>query len=1322
VVNYNTVNGTATAGSDYTAVSGMETFTAGTAGAGLTRNITVQTTGDTIDEFDETFTLNISGVANLVATPSQATATIVDDDAEPTITILGISTAEGDAGTSPALFTVSLSAASGKTITVRFDTLNGTAQSGLDYNNTTGTLTFTPNQTQQTITVQVLGDLLGEPDENYFVNLSNAVNAVLGAPSAQGIIVDNEPRLNIADVTVLEGDGPGVNADFIVSLSKPSDSPVQVIITYATSDGSATGADYTGTANSTLIFSPGQTVKSLLVPITGDLLDEDDESFTVNVTSVTNALVVDGNATGTIVDNDALPALRVFDASLVEGNAGMSNMLFRVTLTPASGRTVTVNYATGDDIPLSATSGADYGPTPGTLIFPAGTTELFVTVPINGDTVGEPNETFRVDLTSPTNATLADSQAIGTIVDDEPRIVISDVTVSESTNAVFTLTLVGTATGDVSVGFTTVDNTALQPGDYTATAGALTFTFLSGETTKQVTVSIVGDALDENSESFFVNLSSPSSNAVIQDFQGVGTITDDDPPPSVSILDVSVTEGNAGTVDAVFTVQLSAASGLEVRVPFSTADATATVLGNDYNAATGTVTFAPLSLVQLITVQVRGDALGEANETFAVNLGTPVNATIGDGLGVGTIGDDEPRISIFDSTTITEGNAGPQNLVFEVQLDRMYFQTVTVAYATANGTATSPADYSATSGILTFAINQTAQFITVAVQSDLLDENDETFLVNLSSPSTNAVLLDAQGVGTIADNDPTPTLTIGDVSVSEGNVGTVNALFPVTLSAASGLTVTVVYSTANGVVNPATAGSDYAAVTSATLTFNPGETQKSISVVVNGDVSAEQHETFFVNLGGAVNASILDGVALGTIVDDEPRVSITGATVTEGDAGPVQAQFLIQLDHSSTQVVTVTYSTAAGVGPALATAGLDFTAIANATVTFNPGETVKNVFVPVLGDLLDEDDETFSVQLTGAVNAIVLAGTAEGRITDNDPLPIMTINDVSVTEGNAGTTNAVLTVSLNAPSGRQVTVAYTTADGSATLADNDYAAASGTLTFAAGVTTQQITVSVLGDNRGEPNEGLVVNLSGPVNAQLPDAQGSVTINDDEPRIFILDPAGITEQDTGSSQNLVFEVRLDRQYGEVVTVVYTTADGSATSPADYASTSGTLTFGINVTAQFLTVSVQGDLLDESNETFAVNLSSPTTNAVISDGAGQGTIVDNDSPPAISIQDATVTEGNTGTVDAVFRVTLSALSGLEVQVPFSTANGTATVAGNDYNAASGAVTFAAGVTERFITVQVRGDTLGELNETFLVNLVSPVNATMGDGQAVGTIDDD
>ncbi len=228
--------------------------------------------------------------------------------------------------------------------------------------------------------------------------------------------------------------------------------------------------------------------------------------------------------------------------------------------------------------------------------------------------------------------------------------------------------------------------------------------------------------------------------------------------PTLSINDVTVTEGDSGTTNAVFTVNLSAASTQTVSVNYATANGTATA-GSDYTATSNTLSFAPGQTSKTISVPIVGNTLAEGSESFTLNLSNPTNATISDAQAVGTIIDNDlasvlPQLSIND-VTLTEGDNGTTNAVFTVNLSTVSTQAINVSYATANGTATAGSDYTATSNTLSFAPGQTSKTITVQVNGDTLDEVNETFSLNLSSP-TNATIADAQGIATIQDNDSPP--------------------------------------------------------------------------------------------------------------------------------------------------------------------------------------------------------------------------------------------------------------------------------------------------------------------------------------------------------------------------------------------------------------------------------------------------------------------------------------------------------------------------------------------------------------------------------------
>jgi chitinase len=227
-------------------------------------------------------------------------------------------------------------------------------------------------------------------------------------------------------------------------------------------------------------------------------------------------------------------------------------------------------------------------------------------------------------------------------------------------------------------------------------------------------------------------------------------------PPGTSSIQIAdataVTEGNAGAVSATFTVTLSAPSSEAVTVAYATENGTAT--SSDFQAASGTLTFAPGETEKTITVPVIGDRLGEPNETFAVNLSSPANATIANGQGVGTIVDDEPRISISDVSK-SEGRKGRTTLfTFTVSLSVPYDQPVTMSFRTANGTATtSNSDYVAKSGTITFAPGETQKTITITVKGDSKRESNEYFYLDLSDNSSNSWFSKNRGVGTILNDD-----------------------------------------------------------------------------------------------------------------------------------------------------------------------------------------------------------------------------------------------------------------------------------------------------------------------------------------------------------------------------------------------------------------------------------------------------------------------------------------------------------------------------------------------------------------------------------------
>jgi chitinase len=330
--------------------------------------------------------------------------------------------------------------------------------------------------------------------------------------------------------------------------------------------------------------------------------------------------------------------------------------------------------------------------------------------------------------------------------------------------------------------------------------------------------------------------------------------------------------------------------------------------------------------------------------------------------------------------------------------------------------------------------------------------------------------------------------------------------------------------------------------------------------------------------------------------------------------------------------------------------------------------------------------------------------------------PVVSIGDAFVVEENAESVFMQFPVSLaGAGASDHVTVDYATVADSA--GSKDFGATTGTVTFNPGQTTGTISVSVKGDLIYEGDETFFVKLSSPVGATLGDSLGEGTIvdNDAVPDLSISSPS-VTEGNSGTTQ-LVYTLGLTNPSSDYISVDFTTADGTATAPADYQAISGTRWFKPGQVTRTITVYVKGETVQELNETVLVNLSD-ANGAGIETGQGVGTIIDDDRP-TISINDAQVTEGASGTTKTMtFTVTLSKAGTSSITVQYATANDTA-VAPGDYTAKSGTLTFSAGQVSKPITVTIKGDNLAECTESFFVTLSNPTNASIADGRGVGTI---
>jgi hypothetical protein len=488
------------------------------------------------------------------------------------------------------------------------------------------------------------------------------------------------------------------------------------------------------------------------------------------------------------------------------------------------------------------------------------------------------------------------------------------------------------------------------------------------------------------------------------------------------------------------------------------------------------------------------------------------------------------------------------------------------------------------------------------------DGKSDLAVANLYS-SNVSVLLNADPTATVTITDvsqPAISLSINDVTVTEGNSGTTNAVFTVSLSSAASTVVSVDYATANGT---ATAGTDYTAIPPTTLTFNPGETSKTITVPVNGDNQVELNETFFLNLSNlqanGSNVTLADNQGQGTINnDDSASIAITDVTITEGNSGTTNAVFTVTLSNAVDTAVTVNYATADGTAT---TTDNDYTAIAATPLIFNAGETSKTITVAVNGDTKVESNETFFVNLsnlqTNGRNVTLADNQGQGTILNDDTSVTLAVSPSSVTED--GTTNLVYTFTRSGVTTDALTVNYTV-EGTATNG-TDYTSIPTSVTFAAGSSTATVTVDPTADTIVESDETVVLTLASgtgyTIGTSTP-VTGTIT-NDDFPQLSINDITVVE----GKDNNAILTVTVDNPNSQPITVNYTTAPINATANVDYTSKTGTITIAPNTATATISIPILNDNLNEPDEVFTVTLSNPVNATINPDEAiGQVIITD------------------------------------------------------------------------------------------------------------------
>ncbi len=781
----------------------------------------------------------------------------------------------------------------------------------------------------------------------------------------------------------------------------------------------------------------------------------------------------------------------LLNITLSEGTGGSVTAYFPLTLSAPASQDLQIAYQTRDG---SALAGVDYVERQGVHTIPAGTTTSAIPVVILSDDLAESVETFDLRLLPSPGVELTGPNALGTIIDDDlPRISLRNVTVPEGsgfeTPVRVPVTLSNPSSFPVSVQVTASAGSAEAPADFTPTQRVVTF--LPGSLWEYFEFPLNADNVAEFDETIRVELSKPV-NASLDVASSEVLVIDDDTIPIISVASASTREGTGVETSLDFRVALSGPALQPVRVSYFTRGDTADP-AIDYIQRIGTLVIPPGETEAILEVRVIGDAIAEPDEQLFMILRNPVNATLGTETAPGVIQDDDRQLTISVSDTSSpEGSPGsPRQLTFDVVLSEPPLQPVVVNYATRGLTATPGSDYLTTSGLLTFVTigpGSTRHQVRVPIVGDTELEPNETVQLVLSDPR-NAVLGNSEATGTIL-NDDGSTLVIDDLSVTEGDDTEVTAPFTVRRLGPTDEAVLATFSTF-----PLTASDETDFVpSSGVVTIPAGEVRAILPILIRPDRVSETTETFEVRLSDSLGASLLRATAIGTILDNDlPSFTVDPVGVVEGNFGPSYVSFTVRLDFAPAGEVSVQYH----VEPVTAVEGEDYLPVSG-TLIFPSGILERPVAVPVLGDTLDEDDESFALVLSQPRFARVATPVTHATLIDDDPMPLVSIEDAEARECSSGDPGATVDfrVHLSAPSGRPVEVPFQTRPVTA-FSDSDFTPITNTVVFPPGTTLELIRIPITCDDVQEPDEIFEIILGAPKSAILSRARARARLLDDD---------------------------------------------------------------------------------------------------------------------------------------------------------------------------------------------------------------------------------
>jgi gliding motility-associated-like protein len=841
-----------------------------------------------------------------------------------------------------------------------------------------------------------------------------------------------------------------------------------VTVTYDVGGTALATDDYDLLSGSAIILAGNNGVIVDVSGIIDDNIVEGDETIIITITGSNSTAPINPAAntvTLTITDNDVgvLSVNTVTSSFIDEATEGGADGNFRFSLDKPKGVGVPL-IATFVLTGTATSSGANddfdlFGSTVNVaqtqLLFEDEGDPFIIARQINieafSDSFIEGNETVTLTLVGTDNPLFTidpvNNTGTVTIIDTNTAEINVNTTTGTTTEAGgttdFIFTLTSQPTADVII--------PINGYDATETSGPTNITITPAEWDTGATLTITGvdDAIIDGDIVDVINTGNPSSadtdyNPLVGPDVPQLSVTNQDDDQQISIGNRVLSEGDSGTTNFIFTVSVDGGADAVGDIDFTinTSDVQA-IAGIDYTAITGgSGTIFDGTNSTTLTVTVNGDTDIEPNEDFRVFISNPSNASITDGNGLGRILNDDGDTISIDNINIAEGNSGTTDFIFTISVDGGGVASDDIDFdvntETTNTTATPGVDYVAiTGGSGTIDDGDSTTTVTVSVNGDTDIEANENFRIRITN-ATNATISDAVGIATITNDDTATAISIADINQVEGDAGTSNFEFTVSVDGGGNATSDIDFTinTADGTAT--LADGDYTQILNGSGTITSGTSSTIVTVVVNGDTDFEPDETFTIALSNpSAGSTIGTATAIGTITnDDSASVSITNTTNGSENSGGAVTNGVLTISQTvaTTSNTVVTYNVTG-----TAASGVDFTDFGS-TATIIAGQFSTDITVPIIEDAIVEGNETVIITLTeitsgdAVLDPVPANRTATNTIIDDDTATV-TIDDISFPEdGGPASINVVLD---NAVVGG-FRVEISTTDGSATVANNDY--------------------------------------------------------------------------------------------------------------------------------------------------------------------------------------------------------------------------------------------------------------------------------------------